>query len=153
MKPLFDLDKSRCKKDAVEVVSKDKGNPVKHILYNKSGFPIYQWHIDGDIDKSETEDKCDYLVEIHKTSIIAFFPIEFKGKSQLNHALVQLETTINKYNLNRKGYEIYPRVVMKGVSTHGILGSNCRKFKNKYPNLRIDSGLSQDTVWYVLLIT
>ncbi len=146
MKPLFELDKSRCKKDAAEVVSKDKGNPVKHILYNNSGFPIYQWHIDGDIIKNTDESKCDFIVEIHKTSVIAFFPIELKGKSELNHALDQLKATINKYNLNKKDCEIYPRVVMKGVPTHRTFDSDYRKFKKNYPNLRIDSKLSEDFV-------
>lgn len=146
MNHLFSSDKSYCKEDASVVVSRDNGNPVKHILYNISGFPVYQWHIDGDIDKNSTENKCDYLLEIHKTSSIAFFPIEIKGKSNLIHALVQLEATINKYNLNRNGCEINPRVVMKGTPAQKTFDSRFRKFKKNYPNLRIDSGLSKDTV-------
>lgn len=139
---LFKEEYSRCPIDAKKVVSKEFGN--EHILLNNSKIPVYQFHIDGDIERG-TEERCDYIVEAEKSTAPQAYIIELKG-SDLNKAIGQIERTIQRYYQRLKGYRILPRIVIHRTSTHDIQGKKCRDLRRKYPLTVIKTRKYQETL-------
>lgn len=124
---LFAENYSQCKiRDSV-VVSGEKGKC--HRVENKSGYPIYQYHIDKGIICDKNTKRCDYIVEVTKDTPIAFI-IELKG-CNINKAIQQIESTINHFKSKLQKYDIRPRIISNGV-THSIYNSEFRKFQYKY---------------------
>lgn len=127
---LFDVQYSLCKKNQSIVVSKENGN--QHVLNNKSLCNVFQYHIDGGINKSSQGKRCDYIVEAEKAPRPYAYIIELKG-SDLKVAIDQILNTINDYRSNLKGYTIFPRIVIHRTSTHDIHGYRYRELKKLYP--------------------
>lgn len=80
--------KSLCQIKQKIIVSKDKGNPQKHIANNINEDEVYQYKVDGTIIQEGL--RCDYLVWNERKKHIYY--IELKG-SDLEHALEQLDAT------------------------------------------------------------
>jgi len=140
---LFDAEKSRCKTDALTVVSSENNN--RHILENISRVKVYQYHIDGDIITGTADKKCDYIVEAMTTPRPVAFVIELKG-SDIIQAIRQIESTILKYKNKLEIYEICPRIVVHKVTTLSLRSSEYRKLKKLYPDFDIKSKEKTDRV-------
>lgn len=135
--------RSMCDINAAEVVSSEGKN--RHILKNPTGKDVYKYHVDGDIVKEGTVQRCDYIVEVNESNSLVAFVIELKG-SDLTKAIRQIESTITKFKRELRGYNILPRVVIHKVSTHYINSSVYRNFKKLYPHFKIGSFLLEDVV-------
>lgn len=127
---LFNLQYSKCKIDQATIVSKEFGN--YHILYNRSGNPVFQFHIDGEIGCAVSGERCDYIVEVEKQPQSYAYVIELKG-SDLNKAIGQIQSTVNIFREKLKGYRILPRIVIHKVPTHDVHGKKYRDFKKVFP--------------------
>ena len=77
---------SLCSKYAMQIVSKDKGNPQYHRAKNPAGDYVTHYKIDGKVIKAGS--RCDYLL-LNEESRMAYL-IELKG-SDLVKAAEQLE--------------------------------------------------------------
>lgn len=132
----LDLQKSLCRKDAKTIVSRDKKHPkIQHILQNEgSQYKVYQFQIDGDVVTDRTVKKCDYLVKAEsRTDRKAYF-IELKGRD-IDQALKQVDSTIEMFQSELKGYKILRRIITSKVP--GIQGSKARDLMRKYKELII----------------
>lgn len=128
MKLLFP-DKSLCQLNQSIVVSCENGK--KHIIDNrKSKYCIYKYKIDGDIVTSQTDSKCDYIVEIDTDNESIAFIIELKG-SDVSHAIDQIKSTLGIFKEKLRGYKIRPRIICSS-RVHSINSSKIRKFKEEY---------------------
>ena len=133
---LFNSSKSLCEIHAKIIVCKE--NKAEYCAYNPCSDSVYKFKIDGDIISSSEEGlRCDYLVE-NETKRHAYF-IELKG-SDIAHAFLQIEATVNRYKMRLKDYEIRPRIIYRN-NTHDIRGSQARQFKAKYKNAVLKSQL------------
>ena len=143
---LFD-GRSCCRDDAPMVVSSEKGN--KHILKNKNRQKIYQYRVDGDILSSNDGEKCDFIVEVETQSKSTAFVIELKG-SDLEKAIRQIETTINRFGISRT-YNVQPRIIIHRARTQQVHGSVYRSFKNKFPQAIVKEHIfEEDVIWHLL---
>lgn len=129
---LFDSKHSCCKENQRIVVSKEKGN--QHILTNKSQIKVFQFRIDGGINKTNIGEKCDYIVEAETLPSPTAFIIELKGHD-LNKAISQIQSTMSDYKVLLSRYIVMPRIVIHRTSTHAVRGKKFRDFKKQYPKL------------------
>lgn len=135
--------KSKCETYQKIVISKENRN--EHHVRNESRSCIYQYRIDGDIEKRSTVKKCDYMVEVCNDQKKLAFVIELKG-SDLRTALQQIEATIELFSAQLAGYALCPRIILHRIPTHDIHGSDYRKFKKKYPDIVVKEKKYVDTV-------
>ncbi len=56
---IFDSKYSGCQSDQKIIVSRESGN--EHILYNNTGYTVFQYHVDGGIVKGSTGERCDFM--------------------------------------------------------------------------------------------
>lgn len=127
---IFDKKDSCCEQKQKIVVSAENGN--KHVLYNISQCDVYQFHIDGGINKSSKGKRCDFLVEAQSEEIHNAYVIELKG-SDLPTAIEQILQTIKDYKGRLAGCKILPRIIIHKARTHDVGGNELRKLKTKYP--------------------
>ena len=111
------------------IVSTENGK--EHHAKNINGKCVYQYKIDGDIDKSSTESlRCDYALEIEAEHKL--YLIELKGNHVL-HAIKQIDNTIKRYSSQFRGYAIFPRVICSHSNTTAMKDSFTVAFKRNYP--------------------
>lgn len=140
---IFDGDFSSCEMKQAIVVSKENGN--EHILYNKSGCNVYQFHIDGGIVQDSRGERCDFVVEAEVMPVSKAYVIELKG-SDLNKAISQILNTIQAYRGKLLECQILPRIIIHKVPTHDIHGKRYRDFKKMYPETVVKVRQYSDTV-------
>ena len=140
---IFDSQYSKCGVKQKKIVSSEKKN--EHILYNESGWDVYQFHIDGGIVQTRTGERCDYIVEVDMTPKPKAYIIELKG-SDLEKAISQIITTMNVFKAQLGGYIQLPRIIMRKVPTHEIHGNKYREFKRKFPNAVVSTQAYTDKV-------
>lgn len=128
---LFDVSKSRCETNQKIVVCEE--NKVKHVTKNPNGqYKIYKYKIDGDIvSSSDSELRCDYIVEVDRDVKKDAFLIELKG-SDVEHAIEQIKSTISRYRSKLTSYIIRPRIIYRS-NVHQIRVTKMRQFKKDYP--------------------
>ena len=119
---------SLCDACASIIISKDKGNPQKHIAKNVNQAYVTHYKIDGVVIK-EGHNKCDYLV-LNEDSKTAYL-IELKG-SDLCKAAQQLETTENILSNELRAYDKRYRIIANKCKTQEINSSSYIKFKKKW---------------------
>ena len=108
-----------------EIVSEEKG--CKHVGINDQSHEIRQFHVDGDIIKSGTEEsRCDYLV-VNDTAKRAYF-IELK-RSHVKKATRQIDAIIPMVK-DLKGYATFCRIVYRGH--HDLTNTERIRWENKY---------------------
>ena len=124
--------------DRKNIVFKDKKNKQEYRIENKNKIKISKIEVDNCLILEGN--KCDflaikYLEEAKKTSIDSLYFIELKG-SDLRHAIIQIQKTIDKVkkhieqyqkNLN---YKIYARIVLNKESTPKLNSSEKMKLNN-----------------------
>ncbi len=134
--------KSQCSSNARTVVCAENHN--QHILHNPDLLNIYQYRVDGDIIRNTNGEKCDYIVEVETADKPTAYVIELKG-SDLEKAISQIETTINRFDLT-KSHNVLPRVVIHRVNVHQVKGSVYRSHKKKYPYTMVKERLLEERV-------
>jgi len=139
---LFEEKYSACDKYQSVVKSSEKGKT--HYLENKSGFPVYQFHIDGGVIQDKDSRKCDFIVEAEMNRLVAYL-IELKG-SHIPEAIEQIESTVSIFRDKLRGYDIKPRIVIKRVNTCYINDSKYRNFKKKYPSVIVKAVTHTDVI-------
>ena len=140
---IFDSKYSACESKQKIVVSRENGN--EHILYNKSGCNIYQYHIDGGIVRDSHGERCDFMVQAELASVVNVYVIELKG-SDLNKAISQILKTIDAYKGQLNRCQILPRVIIHKATTHDIHGKKYRDFKKAYPGTVVKVRQYSETV-------
>ena len=113
------------------MVSKEIGN--QHVLNNRSRCKVYQYRIDGGINRTSIGERCDYIVEAEKETVPHAYVIELKG-SDLSKAIDQILNTVKSYQKQLEGYRIMPRIVIHRTATHDIRGTKYRALKREYPD-------------------
>lgn len=124
--PLKGFD-SLCAKHAVQIVSKDKGNPQYHKANNIAKAYVTHYKIDGVVMK--TGSRCDYLL-LNEQSRVAYL-IELKG-SDLVKAAEQLEATEHYLRQCISGYQMQYRIVANKCKTQEIRSSAYRKYQIRW---------------------
>ena len=135
--------KSKCPINAPKVVCSEKKN--KHILNNPTLLKVYKYQIDGDILTDSDSEKCDYITEVETPGKPTGYVIELKG-SDLEKALSQISSTINRYNLT-SSYNVLPRIIIHKARTQKVHGSAYRKFIKLFPNTILKEFVYEDTVY------
>ena len=135
--------KSKCPINAPKVVCSEKKN--KHILNNPTLLKVYKYQIDGDILTDSDSEKCDYITEVETPGKPTVYVIELKG-SDLEKALSQISSTINRYNLT-SSYNVLPRIIIHKARTQKVHGSAYRKFIKLIPNTILKEFVYEDTVY------
>lgn len=119
--------KSLCSKNAVQIVSKDKGNPQYHKGKNIAKAYVTHYKIDGIIIK--TGNRCDYLLMNENTQVA--YLIELKG-SDLVKAAEQLEATEKVLQQALSAYKLQYRIVANKCKTQEINSSAYRKYQIRW---------------------
>lgn len=119
--------KSLCSKNAVQIVSRDKGNPQYHKGKNIAKAYVTHYKIDGIIIK--TGNRCDYLLMNENTQIA--YLIELKG-SDLVKAAEQLEATEKVLQQALSAYKLQYRIVANKCKTQEINSSAYRKYQIRW---------------------
>ncbi|MCI8890542.1 MAG: hypothetical protein HFH34_04200 [Eubacterium sp.] len=118
---------SLCSKYAMQIVSKDKGNPQYHRAKNPAGDYVTHYKIDGNVIKAGS--RCDYLL-LNEESRMAYL-IELKG-SDLVKAAEQLEATENELRQSLSGYQVQYRIVANKCKTQEVRSSAYRKYQIRW---------------------
>ena len=118
---------SLCRKDAGEIVSKDKKNPQYHKGINRDQAYVTHYKIDGVVIK--TGERCDYLL-INEDAGAAYL-IELKG-SDLVKVAQQLEETETSLSQELAGYGMRYRIVANKCKTQEIHSSSYRKYQIRW---------------------
>lgn len=134
--------KTTCPANAPKVVCSENQN--KHVLNNPALLSIYKYKVDGDILTHGDGKKCDYIVEVETQNKPTAYVIELKG-SDLEEAIRQIETTINRFTLART-HRILPRIIIHKARTHQVQGSAYRNLRRKYPQTVLKEKLYEETV-------
>lgn len=121
-------EKSKCRTDQKEIVSRDKGSSREHRAINLLRYKVRHYRLDGDLIRGQT--CCDFLL-LNDTGLKAYF-IELKG-SDLDRAVEQLEEGRKIFEAELYGYELLYRAVCSRVKTHKINSRKVRAFKAKHP--------------------
>ena len=140
---IFDGKYSVCGLKQKIVVSSENGN--EHVLHNKSGCNIYQYHIDGGIVQNSRGERCDFIVEAELVSVTNLYVIELKG-SDLNKAISQILNTIEVYKGKINHCKILPRIIIHKATTHDIHGKKYRDLKKAYPGTIVKVRKYSETV-------
>lgn len=118
---------SLCSKDAVQIVSRDKGHSQYHKGINKDKEYVTHYKIDGVVIKNGG--RCDYLL-INEEKHIAYL-IELKG-SDLIKAVQQLEVTEKTLRRELSEYSLRYRIVANKCKTQEIYSSAYRKYQLRW---------------------
>lgn len=118
---------SICSRDAVQIVSRDRGNPQYHKGINRGRAYVSHYKIDGVVIKSGN--RCDYLL-MNEAVRIAYL-IELKG-SDLIKAVKQLEATEKALIQQLSGYSLRYRIVANKCRTQEIRSSEYRKYQLRW---------------------
>lgn len=118
---------SICSSDAVQIVSRDRGNPQYHKGINNGRACVSHYKIDGVVIKSGN--RCDFLL-MNETARIAYL-IELKG-SDLIKAVKQLEATEKALIQQLSGYSLRYRIVANKCRTQEIRSSEYRKYQLRW---------------------
>ena len=118
---------SLCSKYAMQIVSKDKGNPQYHRAKNPAGDYVTHYKIDGNVIKAGS--RCDYLL-LNEESRMAYL-IELKG-SDLVKAVEQLEATENDLRQSLSGCQVQYRIVANKCKTQEVRSSAYRKYQIRW---------------------
>ncbi len=138
---IFDECKSHCSKKQVVIVSEE--NKMKHIAHNINYDTVYQFRIDGEIIPQNSQKKrCDYLLENETKKVV--YLIELKG-TNVEHAVDQIESTINIYRQKLSNYKILPRIIYKS-NTHSIHSSKVLLFKRKHSDSKITTMVFEENI-------
>lgn len=122
---------SECEERQKIIVSKDKGEPRKHIANNINSNKVTHYKIDG-VVITGNETKCDFLLINEDRGIV--YLIELKG-STIERAIEQLKNTENLLRSQLSVYhKIMYRIVCSKARTHDINGTAFKKFKEKNYN-------------------
>lgn len=125
---------SLCDKNALYIVSRDRGNPQYHKGRNVSKAYVTHYKIDGIVIKRG--ERCDYLL-INEDAHIAYL-IELKG-SDLVKAAKQLEATENSLKQELSIYSLRYRIVANKCKTHEIKTTEFRKYQMKWGKRLVQS--------------
>lgn len=123
-KMLLDKAKSKCQKKQKEIVSRDKKATRMHKAFNKQGYNVRQYQLDGEVVKNQK--CCDFLL-INDSLKKAYF-IELKG-GNIDEAVPQLQAGERLCSPELKGYGFYYRIICSKVKTHNVEKNIFRKFK------------------------
>ena len=129
---------------AQTIVSRDHGNPQRHIATNAGGRSfVTHYKVDGVIIK--TGNRCDFLLINEDTRIV--YLIELKG-SDLSKAALQLEETEKALKLQLEKYHsIQYRIVANRCNVHQIRNTNFNKYIVKWgANLRYASRVFPENI-------
>lgn len=128
---------SICSKHALQIVSRDTGNPQYHRANNRDKDYVTHYKIDGVVLKAGN--KCDFLL-IDETKKKAYF-IELKG-SDLTEAAKQIEATELALRQELVGYNLQYRIVANKCKTQEIYSTGYKKYR-----MRWKGHLMQKTGW------
>ena len=118
---------SLCSKNAVQIISREKGHSQYHKGIDKSKMYVTHYKLDGEIIKNGS--RCDYLL-INEEKHIAYL-IELKG-SDLIKAVQQLETTEKTLRQELSEYSLQYRIVANKCKTQEIRSSAYRKYQLRW---------------------
>ncbi len=123
--PLYGY-KSLCEIKQPIIVSRDYGQPRKHIAHNVTPNNVTHYKLDNII---KVEGKvCDYLL-INEDKSVAYL-IELKG-ADLSIAAAQLESTEQLLKTELHSYNILYRIVASKIKTQAVESTSFRKFREK----------------------
>lgn len=124
------------------IVSKDVGQPRKHIAHNTNSNYVTHYRIDGVVITQGN--KCDFML-INEDKYIAYL-IELKG-SDLSKAAIQLECTEQALKVDLHNYSIRYRIVASKAKTQAIESTSFRKFREKKKHALVYStGLIEENI-------
>ena len=133
---------SICSRDAVQIVSRDKGNPQYHKGINNGRVYVSHYKIDGVVIKSGN--RCDYLL-MNEAARTAYL-IELKG-SDLIKAAKQLEATEKVLIHQLAGYSLQYRIVANKCRTQEIRSSEYRKYQLRWKKkLMLKTGYIEEDI-------
>ena len=118
---------SICSKNAVQIVSRDRGNPQYHKGINSGRVYVTHYKIDGIVINSGS--RCDYLL-MNEATRTAYL-IELKG-SDLVKAAKQLEATEIALRQQLSTYSLRYRIVANKCRTQAIHSSDYRKYQLRW---------------------
>lgn len=118
---------SLCDKNAVQIISKDKGNPQFHKGKNVKRAHVTHYKIDGNVIR--TGSRCDFLL-LNEDAQMAYL-IELRG-SDLVKAAEQLEATERVLHSELSKYELQYRIVANKCKTQAIHSSAYRKYQIRW---------------------
>lgn len=118
---------SLCDKNAVQIISKDKGNPQFHKGKNVKRAHVTHYKIDGNVIRAGS--RCDFLL-LNEDAQMAYL-IELKG-SDLVKAAEQLEATERVLNSELSKYDLQYRIVANKCRTQAIHSSAYRKYQMRW---------------------
>jgi len=130
MSVYFPTARSRCKKRAPIIVSKEKG--MEHIAKNENSCEVRHYKVDGELITSSETVKCDFLV-LNDTVRTAYF-IELKRGGQIGKAINQIEMTIGLLRNELPGYIHHCRVISK--TSPAVYHSETIDYKKKCLKLK-----------------
>ncbi|MTJ18808.1 MULTISPECIES: hypothetical protein [unclassified Dolichospermum] len=108
------------------IVVRDSGNKQEYRVTNNNGKEICKIKVDGCLIKES--ERCDYLI-LSCEDKSAFF-VELKGHD-LQKALSQIDSSINKLMTEIKEFKIYARIVLNRNPTPDINSSIEIKLKKR----------------------
>lgn len=118
---------SICDKYALQIVSRDRGNPQYHRANNQDKSYVTHYKIDGVVLK--LDNKCDFLL-MNEEKKKAYL-IELKG-SDLVEAAQQLAATEAALRQELRGYNLQYRIVANKCKTQEIYSSAYRKYQIRW---------------------
>lgn len=133
---------SLCNKHAIQIVSRDKGNPQYHKAINKEKAYVTHYKIDGVVIK--IGDRCDFLL-LNEEKKIAYL-IELKG-SDLAEAAKQLEATEAVLRQELSAYNLQYRIVANKCKTQEIYSTSYKKYRMRWKGQLIQkTGYIEETI-------
>lgn len=118
---------SLCNKNAIQIVSRDRGNSQYHKAVNQNRVYVTHYRIDGTV--ITTGSRCDFLLMNEETKTA--YLIELKG-SDLVKAAEQLEATEKALEKELFGYSLLYRIVANKCRTQEIHSSAYRKYQLRW---------------------
>lgn len=122
------------------------------VIENKSKFSILsnkisdveKIKIDGYLDNSNNNNKCDYLFTFNNGKDITYIFVELKGKD-ISHAIIQIQSTIEMFynegyltSKEVRGFIVHTRYPANdGSYRKAVLGLN-KYIKNKTINFKLE---------------
>lgn len=132
---------SHCQSKQRSIVSEEKG--LKHIALNVDNNKVRQIKIDGDLWTKGTDTiRADYLV-LNEDKKVAYI-IELK-RSDIEHAIKQLEITDNSLSLALSGFKKCWRLVYR-TRTKKLKNRDENNFQRKYPKLVVKKNYLEEEI-------
>ena len=117
---------SICEEHQKTIVSRDLGQPTKHIANNVKQCHVTHYRIDGIVITDRAA--CDFLL-INEDTYTAYL-IELKGRD-LVRSVEQLESTEATLKDKLRAYSLEFRIVASKARTHAIESVTFKRFKEK----------------------